>query len=1017
MNENNENKRYLRTTMVSGALYTIGLIVNFLYSYIHGGQFLVHIPIIIYVCLVFIFLFAVRYSLKKQGVQKDLAVYYQCINFAVIYSAVVFFILIIPRLFQEYAYKSIILGCVLLVICIGLLTLLMKFIRPASQLAFYIPALSFICSTVFMLMTGGNRFYFLVYAIICGFGAAYNNYARFCFFFLLTQISFCFIVFSGVPLLGANVGMDEILIHWLLSTLCVLFFLFLSRVATEKTSRSARAVDTFNPLMAATPNLIAILDEMNRVTYISKTLAELTHIEDYEMAIGRPIIDLFSDIEVKMVIGEIIETSGFYSNTVELFLGGRKRYFRIIFDKFPDDTPGRFIDMSDITPIMDARFEAEEAKFKAEEANAAKSAFLARMSHEIRTPMNAIVGMSELILREDTSPIVREHAAAVKQAGNNLVAIINDILDFSKIESGKMEIICAEYDFASLINDVVTIIRMRLREKPIYFIVNVDSKIPTKFSGDIIRMRQIILNLLSNASKYTDEGHILFMVEAEERDEESVVLKFEVSDTGIGIKQEDMGKLFGDFSRLDSRLNQGVEGSGLGLAITKNLCRVMGGDVTVESEYGEGSTFTARIPQDISDARPLASVFDAADKRVLIYETREICGNSLVCSIDNLGVYCRLVSTLEELIFVMGKESFDFVFIASFLFDEAFDEIQKIKGESTLVLMAEYGEVIVERQTRFIAMPAYSISIANILNGLEEVHTYNEEGVSIHFTAPEARVLIVDDIKTNLDVAVGLLAPYGMEVDYTLSGREALGMIQKHEYDIVLMDHMMPGMDGIETTQAIRAMEGERYAKLPIVALTANAVSGMRSMFLENGFNDYISKPIEITKLDAILSQWIPDGKKKRTSGLTPLDRAKKAEAANARKGVRGVDMAKGLTLTGGSEEVYHSILEQFCEDVLERIPVVNHVPTPEELSLFTIDVHALKSAAAIIGADEISKEAAALEAAGKAGAMDEIEKKLPQFCKHISGLVEDVKDFLENKESPPPPPESPRTTSRWHNQ
>jgi signal transduction histidine kinase/CheY-like chemotaxis protein len=499
------------------------------------------------------------------------------------------------------------------------------------------------------------------------------------------------------------------------------------------------------------------------------------------------------------------------------------------------------------------------ARIKADEDNFSKSTFLAKMSHEIRTPMNAIIGMSELILREKASPTVHEHAAAVKQAGSNLIAIINDILDFSKIESGKMEIVTAEYEFSSMINDVITIVRMRLREKPVYFVVNVDSVIPQKLYGDVVRVRQILLNLLSNAAKYTNKGYIIFTADIEEWGEDSLTLKFEITDTGIGIKQEDIGKLFGNFSRLDSQANRGVEGTGLGLAITRSLCRAMGGDVTAQSGYGEGSTFTVYIPQGVRNKTPFASVNRPETKRVLIYETRDIYGNSIVCSIDNLGVACKLVTRTEDFTEALDTDHFDFIFAASFLFDEARSEIRKREIDTVLVLLAEHGEAIAEQQSRFIAMPAHSISIANILNGVEELRGYSEDDSGIRFTAPGARVLIVDDIKINLDVVEGLLAPYAMQMDFCLGGKEAVELVKKNQYDLILMDHMMPDMDGVETTAAVRAWEEtQNKKKTPIIALTANAISGMKEIFLEKGFNDYISKPIEITKMDEMIARWIP---------------------------------------------------------------------------------------------------------------------------------------------------------------
>ncbi|MDR1446745.1 MAG: response regulator [Treponema sp.] len=403
---------------------------------------------------------------------------------------------------------------------------------------------------------------------------------------------------------------------------------------------------------------------------------------------------------------------------------------------------------------------------QSENANKAKSQFLSAMSHEIRTPMNAVIGISELVLRENISPRVQGYIGQIKQAGTSLLAIINDILDFSKIESGKMEIHSAKYALPSILNDVVTIIGIRLHEKSLEFKVDIDSSLPCLLSGDEIRIRQILLNILNNAVKYTKEGYIEFRVSGKITGKESINIKFEISDSGIGIKEEDLKKIFGDFVRFDTAKNRNIEGTGLGLAITYNLCRLMGGNVSVTSVYGKGSTFTVVLPQKILDAKPI--------------------GGS--------------------------------------------------GGEPWRLVPAEGA--------------AYENNLPKQI---------------VSFTAPDARILIVDDVSINLLVAEGLLAPYKMQIVCCTGGAEAISLMEKNHYDLVLMDHLMPEMNGIETTARIRALEAQAadgfFSRIPVVALTADAIVGMKEMFLENGFDDYLSKPIEISAMHAIIKKWIPKEK------------------------------------------------------------------------------------------------------------------------------------------------------------
>ena len=527
--------------------------------------------------------------------------------------------------------------------------------------------------------------------------------------------------------------------------------------------------------------------------------------------------------------------------------------------RWPD---GRMVHLRHATDIT----ELVSAKETAEQASRAKSDFLAKMSHEIRTPMNAIIGMTELALREDISRSVREHSLSVKQAGLNLLTIINDILDFSKIEKGKFEIIPAEYPFSSLLNDVVSIIRMRVLDMQIRFAIYVDCSIPGTLIGDETRIRQILINILGNAAKYTDKGYVSFFVSGEIISEDTINIVFEIKDSGRGIKQENLDRLFEDFTQFDIEQNRKTEGVGLGLPISHSMADAMGGRISVQSEYGKGSVFTVTIPQKYISRAPLAAVDNTEGKTVLLYERREIHANSIISTISNLGIHGGLVKNDSELYEELSAREYDFIFIAFALYAKNKDVISKLAMNSRIIILTEFGEVVPDTSLNVLAMPVYCVSLANILNGVYDSFSYEiiKEDI-IGFSAPEANVLVVDDINTNLRVAQGLLMPYNMRVDTCKSGIAAIEAMRSKDYDLVLMDHRMPEMDGVEATRHIRVMgAGDPYYKnVPIVALTANAVSGTREMFLENGFDDFLSKPIDTVELNAILEQWIPGSKQK----------------------------------------------------------------------------------------------------------------------------------------------------------
>ena len=517
-----------------------------------------------------------------------------------------------------------------------------------------------------------------------------------------------------------------------------------------------------------------------------------------------------------------------------------------------------------IKEINEKNLHLMELKELADEASRTKSKFLAHMSHEIRTPMNAILGMTELALHENIAPEAREHIGTIKQAGTNLLAIINDILDFSKIEAGKLKIVREEYSFASLIYDVINSIKTKVLESRLRFMVYLDSAIPASLFGDSVRIRQVLVNILSNAVKYTEKGFVSLSITGKKENGSNVVLAMEISDSGRGMKLEEIKSLFSEFERFSAEQDRNIEGTGLGMSITKNLVNAMGGKIDVESEYGRGSTFTVTLPQEICRNQNLASVVNPEAKNVLIYERREMYAASIIKNLESLGVNYRLVLSSSEFHDAITSRKYPFIFVASILYESVENVYPKIKSENGFVLIADFGETIANKNISILTMPVFTIPIANFLNGVPDAFTVSlSKGATASFTAPKASVLVVDDIITNLKVAEGLLLPYEIKATLCKSGTQALKIIKSRHFDVILMDHMMPGMDGIETTARIRSMDEKDtyYKNAPIIALTANAVSGTKEMFLEKGFNDFLSKPIDMIHLESILKKWIPGEK------------------------------------------------------------------------------------------------------------------------------------------------------------
>lgn len=539
----------------------------------------------------------------------------------------------------------------------------------------------------------------------------------------------------------------------------------------------------------------------------------------------------------------------------------------------------------------------EKAKNDAIAANVAKSQFLANMSHEIRTPLNGILGMDSILLEECKDDNLREYAENIQSAGQSLLSIINDILDISKIEAGKLEIMPVEYKLSSVINDCFNIAKVRAESKSLSLKIDVDPKLPSTLVGDDVRIRQIINNFLSNAVKYTKEGEVRLLVGYERFEGNQIVLIITVKDTGIGIREQDMDKLFNSFTRIEEKRNRSIEGTGLGLKLTQNLVCLMGGEIGVQSEYGKGSEFTAKIPQKVVDSKPVGDFKKRYQQSVNISERKE---NSIV--------------------------------------------------------------------------------------------------------APDAHILVVDDVEINLKVIKGLLKKTRIQIDTVRSGMECLQSVKKNHYDIIFLDHMMPEMDGLETLQQMKIMSDNLNKSTPVIMLTANATRGARQEYINAGFTDYLTKPVKEESLQAMLKKYLdvnlyskPDADHSKPDAQVnsnPVDSqsGKDRNVLQCLKEMPELDVQTGLKYCM-DEEIYQEMLYEYIK--ADKVEAIDKLFAAQDWKNYIIAVHALKSTSFTIGAVSLSESAKALEYAGKDEKIDYIEDNHKAVMEQYQSLLNKLRNIL----------------------
>ena len=685
----------------------------------------------------------------------------------------------------------------------------------------------------------------------------------------------------------------------------------------------------------------------------------------------------------------------FQTEEAQIELDGRHYEKKITALEQAGKVKGYCLMMIDNTAMYDMMEALNEAKLQAEDANRAKSAFISNMSHEIRTPMNAIVGMTEIMLRNEDSEQKKGYLTNIKNSGAALLTIINDILDFSKIESGKLEIMEDEYEPMSMLSDFGMIFLNRIGDKRVELLFDIDRELPQKLYGDSLRIRQVIINLVNNAVKFTEEGFVKLTIRAIPGKEAGITeLNVSVQDTGQGIREEDLDKLFGSFQQVDTKRNRNKEGTGLGLAISRQLVELMGGEIGVRSEYGKGSEFYFHIPQKIVNEQRAADIRDAE-------HSGEITVAGLMENELLLEVLRKLVEEygLEYVDYREARSAgtpvkFCFTDAASYrVLKENAEEEFKNRGTELCVIQNPMTDNVWDSQVTTLNKPLFTLNFCQTINH-EAVSVLAETDDNMNFTAPEAEVLVVDDNEMNLKVAIGLLQPLQMRIDTADSGKEALTMVQRKHYHLIFMDHMMPVMDGVETTQKIRELPDDYFREVPVIALTANAVAGARETFLNAGMNDFVAKPIDVKEICSKIRLWLPkelirknmqpksvkDGDEVM-SEASELTKAGGKGATAEFPEIEGLDVNEGIK-NCGSRELFLNLLGDFYKLIELKAVKMEKCLADGLLRDYTIEVHGLKNTSRMIGAMELSEWFYRMEQCGNAGDTETIERENPALMK-----------------------------------
>lgn len=775
-------------------------------------------------------------------------------------------------------------------------------------------------------------------------------------------------------------GYDSTLMAYLVSVIILSVYLYKDKILETLSMAQDQAIDELS-------SGLVVLDRDNMVIYHNKKAKELYPFDD--VAALPTIIEELDDCIIEK---RNIEHDNKVYDIGSRLLTKQNTYF------------GKMYVFNDITDSFRyARNAQEQAeimkglKERAEEANQAKSTFVSNITHEIRTPMNAIVGMTEILLREKLPEQDMGYLVNIKNSGNALLNIVNDILDFSKMESGKMELVEEEYEPMQMFSDLSMIFLTRIGDKDMEILFDIDEKLPRKLYGDGLRIRQVIINIVNNAIKFTERGFVKLQMRVGSINGDNIELLVSVQDTGQGIREEDLDKLFGSFQQVDSKKNRGKEGTGLGLSISKQLVEMMGGSIGVRSTYGEGSEFYFNIIQKKCGDEPAASIHDDEARKGLKisgYFSRVCLWHGLEDLAEKFGISCIPYEEWKE-----TRQQLDCFFMDMAGYDKLTGDVDNYSaqmGEMYMLLNPLLEECNAAGITA-INKPLYSLNFCQTINH-EAMYVGPVVDEYMNFTAPGASVLIVDDNEINLEVAAGLLEPLNMQIDMADSGKRALQMAAEKKYHLIFMDHMMPVMDGIETTERLRQMEDEYYHTVPIVALTANALMDAREKFAKAGMNDFVAKPIEMKEICKCIKKWLPDeliivntdadtdteGASAKAGGTSQADQAQ----SGALPELPGINSADGVKYSG-SEKLWYKLLGDFYKLIDAKANKIEKCLADNLIRDYTIEVHALKNTARMVGAAHLSEWFHRMEDCGNAGDVETIMAQTP-------GLLDELRSYKE---------------------